>query len=437
MSLTKVSHSMISGAPISVLDFGALTTNTDVQNAAAFQAALDSLKNIGGTVLIPSGTFNITNLTMDSTDYKGIRVVGLSAELTKLNFTTTGTAISMVSATFIENCSWENMTIDAPNCNKMFHLVNGSQCSFRKIRTAACGNSGVNAKAYHLQKSMATLFEEVSWVGVTKYGFYVEDDSDANTFLHCYMKGFVTTEYTIVCDTGATQPAHVVTTFQDCIIGGGTQASAVVALTGNCNNVTFINNYFETMVRAIQLGNAAGPHIASEILIKNNYVYETSSDGFLLQASNNVMIEQNNFILITGFDINVNQLDVTKNQNLTIQYNKLTKQIGINAGQNKVRYQDDDGVIRDRLTFTPNDAFFVSFTPGTIPNNSTASTTTTVTGAKLGWIAMASFSLDLAGTTISAAVTAADTVTVTITNNTGGSVTLGAGVSRVLVIPFN
>jgi hypothetical protein len=284
---------------------------------------------------------------------------------------------------------------------------------------------------------MATLFEEVSWVGVTKYGFYVEDDSDANTFLHCYMKGFVTTEYTIVCDTGATQPAHVVTTFQDCIIGGGTQASAVVALTGNCNNVTFINNYFETMVRAIQLGNAAGPHIASEILIKNNYVYQTSSDGFLLQASNNVMIEQNNFILITGFDINVNQLDVTKNQNLTIQYNKLTKQIGINSGQNKVRYQDDDGVIRDRLTFTPNDALFVSFTPGTIANNSTASTTTTVTGAKLGWIAMASFSLDLAGTTISAAVTAADTVTVTITNNTGGSVTLGAGVSRVLVIPFN
>lgn len=437
MSLTKVSYSMIDGGPINVLDFGMDVGNTDAQNATAFQAAIDSLKNVGGTILIPAGTYNVTNITMDSTDYKGIRVVGLSAELTKLNFTTTGTAISMVSATFIENCSWENMTIDAPNCNKMFHLFNGSQCSFKKIRTTACGNSGVNAKAYHLQKSMATLFEEVSWVGVTKYGFYVEDDSDANTFLHCYMKGFVTTEYTIVCDTGAIAPAHVVTTFQDCIIGGGTVAAAIVALYGNCSNVTFINNYFETAVRAIQLGNAAGPHIASEILIKNNYVYQTSSDAFLLQASNNVMVEQNNFILITGYDININQLDVTKNQNLTIQYNKLTKQLGVNTGQNSIRYQDDDGFIRDRLTFKTNDAIAAAYTPGTIAAGATASTTATVTGAKLGWVAMASFSLSLSGATISAAVTAADTVTVTITNNTASPITLGAGFIRVLTLPTN
>jgi hypothetical protein len=426
---------MISGAPISVLDFGAATTNTAVQNATAFQAAIDSLKNIGGTVLIPSGTFNITNLTMNSTQYKGIRIIGLSAELTKLNFTTTGTAISMDSATFIENCSWENMTIDAPNCNKMFYLFNGSQCSFIKIRTASCGNSGANAKAYHIRKSMATYFREVSWVGETKYGFYVDDDADGTTFLHCYMKGFTTTEYTVVFTAGLLAPAHVVTTMQDCIIGGGTVASVIVALDGPCSNVTFINNYFETMVRAIQLGNAAGPHIASEILIKNNYVYSTSSDAFLLQASRNVMIEQNNFILITGYDINVNQFDVTKNQNLTIQYNTLTKAIGINTGQNKIRYQDFDGFIIDRLTFTTNDAIAPPYTPGVIVNGAKVSTTVTVTGAKLGWIALASFSLDLAGTTISAEITSANTATVTITNNTGSTVTLSGGFLRVLTIP--
>ena len=249
------------------------------------------------------------------------------------------------------------------------------------------------------------------------------------------MKGFTTTEYTVVFTAGLLAPAHVVTTMQDCIIGGGTVAAVIVALDGPCSNVTFINNYFETMVRAIQLGNAAGPHIASEILIKNNYVYSTSSDAFLLQASRNVMIEQNNFILITGYDINVNQFDVTKNQNLTIQYNTLTNPIGINAGQNKVRYQDFDGFIIDRLTFTPNDAFAFSFTPGIIANGANVSTTTTVTGAKLGWIALASFSLDLAGTTISAATTSANTVTVTITNNSGASVTLGSGFIRVLTIP--
>jgi len=52
-----------------------------------------------------------------------------------------------------------------------------------------------------------------------------------------------------------------------------------------------------------------------------------------------------------------------------------------------------------------------------------------------GWIALASFSLPLGGMSISAAVNAANAVTVTITNNTGGALTLGAGIVRVLVIP--
>jgi hypothetical protein len=83
MSLTKVTHRLISGGAISVLDFGAATTNTDVQNGAAFQAAIDSLKNIGGTLLIPSGTFNITSISMPDETYNGIRIVGMSAQLTK------------------------------------------------------------------------------------------------------------------------------------------------------------------------------------------------------------------------------------------------------------------------------------------------------------------------------------------------------------------
>jgi hypothetical protein len=107
MSLTKVTHRLISGGAISVLDFGAATTNTDVQNGAAFQAAIDSLKNIGGTLLIPSGTFNITSISMPDETYNGIRIVGMSAQLTKLNFTTTGTAITLggTAPSYIQNVS--------------------------------------------------------------------------------------------------------------------------------------------------------------------------------------------------------------------------------------------------------------------------------------------------------------------------------------------
>jgi uncharacterized membrane protein len=438
MSLTKVSHSMISGGAISVLDFGADPSNTDVQNATAFQAAIDSLKNIGGTVLIPAGTFNLTNITMNSDEYNGIKIVGLSAELTKLNFTTTGIAISMNSTTFVSNVSLENMVIDAPNSNTMIFLRNGSQCSFRKLRHTATGNTGgATSKGYHLQRSMATFFEEVSYGGGTNayVGFLIEQDSDANTFLHCYMKSGASCFNTVVFTGGTSSIAHAVTTVQDCIIGGGTNASVAVANDADAWCISFVNNYFETGVSGIILGNAAAPYYARNITILNNYFFDFSGNGIFLNATENVNVEKNEFVTITGFDVSVNTTDVTKNTNATIQYNTLTKQVSVNAGQSKIRYQQDDGTIRDRLTFIPDDALGVAWTPGTIANNASVSTNVTVTGVVDGWIALASFSLSLGGMSISAAVTNPGQVTVTITNNTGGSITLGAGVVRVLVIP--
>ena len=442
MALTKVTYAMIEGGFANVLDFGAATTNTDVQNGTAFQAAIDSLKNIGGTVLIPSGTFNITSISMPDETYNGIRIVGMSSQLTKLNFTTTGTAITMGSPLpkYIQNVSFENIVIDSPNSNRMVYLLNGSQCSFRKIRHTDVGNTGgATSKGYHLQRSMATFFEEVSYGGGTDAyrGFLIEQDSDATTFLHCYLKGGPAC-YNVVEFTGGTSSiAHAVTTVQDCIIGGGTNASVAVATDADAWAITFVNNYFETGENGIVLGNAAGSFFAREITIQNNYFYDFANNAVFLNASKNVSVERNNFYFITGYDVSVNTTDVTKNSNATIQYNTLTKNVQVNAAQSKARVQQDDGTIRDRLTFIPDDALGVSWTPGTIANGSQASTTVTVTGVVPGWIALASFSLSIGNMSISAQVTTANTVTVVITNNTGSPLTLGSGVVRVLVIPFN
>jgi hypothetical protein len=74
----------------------------------------------------------------------------------------------------------------------------------------------------------------------------------------------------------------------------------------------------------------------------------------------------------------------------------------------------------------------LSATPGTITSGSSyLSSAITVTGAVLGDIVIPSFSLDLVGCSISAYVSAANTAKVVITNNTGGSVTLGAGTLTV------
>jgi hypothetical protein len=67
MSLTKASYAMINGAPINVLDYGAVadgnySTGAGTDNTTAFANALASLSTSGGTALyIPSGIYKVSS----------------------------------------------------------------------------------------------------------------------------------------------------------------------------------------------------------------------------------------------------------------------------------------------------------------------------------------------------------------------------------------
>lgn len=87
MALTKASYSMITGAPVNVLDFGAVgdwngTSGTD--NLAAFNAAIasfpttfdDSTTSFGGEILIPPGKYYLSG-TLEIN--RGIILTGLGA----------------------------------------------------------------------------------------------------------------------------------------------------------------------------------------------------------------------------------------------------------------------------------------------------------------------------------------------------------------------
>jgi len=72
---------------------------------------------------------------------------------------------------------------------------------------------------------------------------------------------------------------------------------------------------------------------------------------------------------------------------------------------------------------------------GSVADGDEAAEEVTVTGAQLGDFALASMSIDTTDITLTATVTAANTVTVILANNTGGAIDLGSGTLYVMVIP--
>lgn len=75
----------------------------------------------------------------------------------------------------------------------------------------------------------------------------------------------------------------------------------------------------------------------------------------------------------------------------------------------------------------------ITWNPASVASGAQTTTTVTVTGAKLGNPAAASFSLDLQGLVLSAYVSSANTVTIVLSNLTGGAVDLASGTLYVRV----
>lgn len=76
-----------------------------------------------------------------------------------------------------------------------------------------------------------------------------------------------------------------------------------------------------------------------------------------------------------------------------------------------------------------------TWNPANIADGAMTSTTVTLSGATLGDIALVSFSVAVpAGAILAASVTAANTVTVTLFNKTGGALDLASGTVKVAIL---
>ena len=122
MSLTKVTYSMISGAPANVLDYGADSTGA-TSSVAAIQAAIDA--NPDGCVFFPVGTYLIdAQVDMDT----GVSLSGYGATL---SITTANSSFVYGATAVCGPHTIEGFTVQGDGTttltNAVFHSVSGSQ----------------------------------------------------------------------------------------------------------------------------------------------------------------------------------------------------------------------------------------------------------------------------------------------------------------------
>ena len=162
MSLTKVTNSMINGAPVNVLDFGAVGDGV-VNDTAAFQAAI----NTGKSVYVPDGKYNITLVNLnENTSITGNGNKSIINVTSGNGFSYTGTP-TYSSVIQISNLSFEIATLST---GVTFHpaFVNSS------INVIGCNfYSGISgsqsAIGIFIYGSNGGLIKDNNFLGVSNY----------------------------------------------------------------------------------------------------------------------------------------------------------------------------------------------------------------------------------------------------------------------------
>lgn len=75
MALTKATNSMIAGAPLNVVDYGASTSNTNAENKTALQAAIVAASDAGGGVVVVPAEINYGYKISNPTTYPDMSVL--------------------------------------------------------------------------------------------------------------------------------------------------------------------------------------------------------------------------------------------------------------------------------------------------------------------------------------------------------------------------
>ena len=146
MALTKATYSMIDGAPLNVLDYGAVGDGV-TDDTAAIQATLDALPSAGGEVIVPAGQYKVTASLIAN---KRVRLVGVGYSyllaspspcvIIKASTVTDPVLVLPTPASTVENLSFlgevRGNTGDGI-------LIKSARCTLRDVSVFRMGNDGI------------------------------------------------------------------------------------------------------------------------------------------------------------------------------------------------------------------------------------------------------------------------------------------------------
>jgi hypothetical protein len=195
MSLTKVSYSMITGTPVNILDYGAVGDGS-ADDTTAIQAALTYADSIRGYVVIPTGTFVIS----DTLDPGNANIVGQGGVLQY-----TGTAHCLIAPSVIENVRFEGPGLGTTSIG--IKAAGGFknqvvQCSFQSFGTGIefsgsgqkiqrsyfynCG-TGVKVVKYPSPSTdpTTTFTSEKNWYDSCTNGLWIDSTGASSGMISC------------------------------------------------------------------------------------------------------------------------------------------------------------------------------------------------------------------------------------------------------------
>jgi len=204
MSLTKASFSMIQGASVNALDYGAIGDGV-ADDTAALQAAIDYASSIHGTLVIPEGLYKTTaTLYIDQDEFIlfGTGAIstnagaarGLPADRTTgsvIQYTGTACALQVSNSRsanpitdgsnpgFISNIQIQNLRIEVPaDCANGMLVFQASGGYFFNIAiwgSQSTGGVAAGTTLLTVRAGINNIFEKIDCLGIGRYTTAVPD----------------------------------------------------------------------------------------------------------------------------------------------------------------------------------------------------------------------------------------------------------------------